>query len=76
MQQAVVMVYQNEKEQPQLLEFYKAIANKNRSTRELQAFLSKSFPNFMIPSSIQCVEDFQLTQSGKIDQKALLAVFQ
>ncbi|PFT91988.1 non-ribosomal peptide synthetase, partial [Bacillus thuringiensis] len=75
-QQAVVMVYQNEKEQPQLLAFYKAIENKNRSTRELQAFLSKSLPDFMIPSSIQCVEDFPLTPSGKIDQKALLAVFQ
>ncbi|HDW3057338.1 TPA: amino acid adenylation domain-containing protein [Bacillus cereus] len=75
-QQAVVMVYRNENEQPQLLAFYKAIENKNISTRELQAFLSKSLPDFMIPSSIQCVEDFPLTPSGKIDQKALLAVFQ
>ncbi|WP_256428535.1 non-ribosomal peptide synthetase, partial [Bacillus cereus] len=54
-QQVVVMVYQNENEQPQLLAFYKAIENKNISTRELQAFLSKSLPDFMIPSSIQCV---------------------
>ena len=67
-QQVVVMVYQNENEQPQLLAFYKAIENKNISTRELQAFLSKSLPDFMIPSTIQCVEDFPLTPSGKISE--------
>ncbi|HDR8115881.1 TPA: amino acid adenylation domain-containing protein [Bacillus cereus] len=75
-QQVVVMVYQNENEQPQLLAFYKALENKNISTRDLQAFLSKSLPDFMIPSTIQYVEDFPLTPSGKIDQKALLSVFQ
>ncbi|HDR8111928.1 TPA: amino acid adenylation domain-containing protein [Bacillus cereus] len=75
-QQTVVMVYQNENEQPQLLAFYKALENKNISTRDLQAFLSKSLPDFMIPSTIQYVEDFPLTPSGKIDQKALLSVFQ
>ncbi|WP_141444354.1 non-ribosomal peptide synthetase [Bacillus cereus] len=75
-QQAGVMVYQNKNEQPQLLAFCKAIENTNISTRELQAFLSKSLPDFMIPSTIQCVEDFPLTPSGKIDQKALLSVVQ
>ena len=30
----------------------------------------------MIPSTIQCVEDFPLTPSGKKIEKSLLAVFQ
>ncbi|WP_033693733.1 non-ribosomal peptide synthetase [Bacillus cereus] len=75
-QQAVATIYQNENEQTQLLAFYKAIENKNISTRELQEFLSKSLPDFMLPRTIQCIEDFPLTPSGKIDQKALISVFQ
>ncbi|PEO00751.1 non-ribosomal peptide synthetase [Bacillus cereus] len=72
-QQAVVMVYQNEHTPQKLLAFYKAL--KNKKIGNLQAFLSKSLPNFMIPGTIQRVDSFPLTPSGKIDQKALLAVF-
>ncbi|MGQ0517653.1 AMP-binding enzyme, partial [Bacillus sp. D-CC] len=70
-QEAVVMVYQNENEAQKLLAFYKALENRNVNTRDLQAFLSKSLPDFMIPGTIQRVEDFPVTPSGKIDQKAL-----
>lgn len=75
-QEAVVMVYQNENEAQKLLAFYKALENRNVNTRDLQAFLSKSLPDFMIPGTIQRVEDFPVTPSGKIDQKALLSTFE
>ncbi|PEP89080.1 non-ribosomal peptide synthetase [Bacillus toyonensis] len=77
MQQAVVMVYQNENKSQKLLAFYKTLENRNGNitTRDLQEFLSKKLPPFMIPDAIQRVDYFPLTPSGKVDQKALLTVF-
>ncbi|QWH64186.1 amino acid adenylation domain-containing protein (plasmid) [Bacillus mycoides] len=76
-QQVVVMVCQNENEPPKLIAFYKELENSNVNinTRDLQEFLSKTLPNFMIPDATQHVDSFPVTSSGKIDQKALLAVF-
>ncbi|MFJ8119904.1 non-ribosomal peptide synthetase [Bacillus mycoides] len=76
-QQVVVTVYKNETEPPRLIAFYKALENRNVNinTRDLQDFLSKTLPHFMIPDAIQHVDSFSLTPSGKIDQKALLAAF-
>lgn len=74
-QQVVVTVYQNENEPQKLIAFYKELENSNINTIDLREFLSKTLPNFMIPDAIQSVDSFPVTPSGKIDQKALLAVF-
>ncbi|HDR6246264.1 TPA: amino acid adenylation domain-containing protein [Bacillus cereus] len=76
-QQVVVIVCQNENASPKLIAFYKELENSNMNinTRDLQEFLSKTLPNFMIPDATQHVDSFPVTSSGKIDQKALLAVF-
>ncbi|PFA86222.1 non-ribosomal peptide synthetase [Bacillus cereus] len=76
-QQVVVTACQNENEPPKLIAFYKKLENSNVNinTRDLREFLSKTLPNFMIPDAIQHVDSFPVTSSGKIDQKALLAVF-
>ncbi|OPA10890.1 non-ribosomal peptide synthetase [Bacillus cereus] len=76
-QQAVVLVCQNENEPQKLIAFYKKLENSNVNInkKDLRAFLSKTLPNFMIPDIIQHIDNFPITSSGKIDQKALLAVF-
>ncbi|MEX0415557.1 amino acid adenylation domain-containing protein [Bacillus sp. C30] len=74
-QQVVVTVYQNENEPQKLIVFYKELENSNINTIDLREFLSKTLPNFMIPDAIQPVDSFPVTPSGKIDQKALLAVY-
>jgi amino acid adenylation domain-containing protein len=38
---------------------------------ELRAFLAKDLPDYMIPSYFMMLDTFPLTQSGKIDRKAL-----
>ncbi|AZJ24791.1 non-ribosomal peptide synthetase (plasmid) [Bacillus wiedmannii bv. thuringiensis] len=75
-QQVVVTVCQNENEPQKLIAFYKELENSNVNinTRDLQEFLSKTLPNFMIPDATQHVDSFPVTPSGKLDQKALLAV--
>ncbi|MGE6964104.1 amino acid adenylation domain-containing protein [Bacillus thuringiensis] len=74
-QQVVVTVYQNENDPQKLIAFYKKLENSNINTIDLREFLSKTLPNFMMPDVIQPVDSFPVTSSGKIDQKALLAVF-
>lgn len=74
-QQVVVAVYQNENEPQKLIAVYKELENSNINTIDLREFLSKTLPNFMIPDAIQPVDSFPVTPSGKIDLKALLAVF-
>jgi amino acid adenylation domain-containing protein len=43
------------------------------SAGELQDFVRKKLPSYMIPSPIICLEDLPLTPNGKIDRKALPA---
>ncbi|MCU5404236.1 amino acid adenylation domain-containing protein [Bacillus cereus] len=76
-QQVVVVAYQNESEPPKLIAFYKKLenCNVNINTKDLRGFLAKTLPNFMIPDAIQHIDTFPVTPSGKIDQKALLAVY-
>ncbi|MDG0949984.1 non-ribosomal peptide synthetase [Bacillus paranthracis] len=74
-QQVVVTVCQNENEPQKLIAFYKDLENSNINTIDLREFLSKILPNFMIPGAMQHVDSFPVTPSGKIDQKALLAVY-
>ena len=44
-------------------------------TQQLQLFLMKRLPSYMIPSRIIFVEDFPRTGSGKIDMVALEAKY-
>ena len=44
---------------------------KVRTASDLQAFLKRQLPPYMVPSAFEIVERFPLTPAGKIDRKAL-----
>jgi amino acid adenylation domain-containing protein len=51
---------------------YIVVANDQKSdSGELQAFLKRQLPSYMVPSAFEIVERFPLTPAGKIDRKAL-----
>lgn len=43
------------------------------NTEELQHFLAESLPEYMVPSTIECIAELPKTSTGKIDRRALAA---
>lgn len=67
---AVVLVKEDEEENKELVAFVKA--NTKIETDKLRESLSKSLPQYMIPTSFLQIEKLPLTVNGKVDSKALL----
>lgn len=53
-----------------------ATGNHEGDMLELQHFLSRSLPHYMIPARFHFVPEFPLNQSGKVDRKALYSLMQ
>ena len=68
-QGCVADVYKNKEDENEIIVFVKG----TMSQKEVRAFLTANLPAFMIPSNIVCVDDFPLTNHGKIDRKKLLS---
>jgi thioesterase domain-containing protein/acyl carrier protein len=70
-QDAAVVVQDGMNAERQLVAY--VIASKDRKVDgvELQAFLRRQLPTYMVPSGFEMVERFPLTPAGKIDRKAL-----
>ena len=46
-------------------------ADQNIDIREIQQFLKKDLPDFMMPQAYKQLENFQITQNGKLDKRQL-----
>ena len=67
---AVVAVEMDQEEQNKCLSAY-IVPQKELTTSELRAFLSKEVPDYMIPSYFVFLDKLPLTSHGKLDRKAL-----
>lgn len=67
---AAVLVQKNDQHDERLVAFIVINAQKPESG-DLQEFLKRRLPAYMVPSSFEIVERFPLTPAGKIDRKAL-----
>ena len=50
------------------------VAEEELSSQELQTYLKERLPNYMIPASFRRVDRVPLTDNGKVDESALLAL--
>jgi amino acid adenylation domain-containing protein/non-ribosomal peptide synthase protein (TIGR01720 family) len=66
--QSVVLV--NEKDGDKYIVAY-YVSDKERDKKEIQAFLSKKLPDYMLPSYYIQIDFIPLTSNGKADKKAL-----
>ncbi len=69
-EQALVMIHLDKKEQQQLVAY---VIGKNINTEDVKQQLSKTLPNYMVPMFIMPLDEFPLTNNGKIDRKLLPA---
>ncbi|NDJ21062.1 amino acid adenylation domain-containing protein [Nostoc sp. B(2019)] len=67
----VVVVYQDEPGNLQLVAYVVAKTQAVPSISELRSFLKEKLPDHMLPSAFVMVENLPLAPSGKVDRKAL-----
>ena len=70
---SVVMAREDESGTRELVGYVSAAGGAMVSTEQLQAFLKKKLPEYMVPGQFVFLESFPLTPNGKIDRKALPA---
>ena len=68
---AVVLVQQHGPLDQRLVAFIVVIEGQRPHVADLQTFLKKRLPTYMVPSTFEIVERFPITPAGKIDRKAL-----
>jgi amino acid adenylation domain-containing protein len=68
---AVVQAWQPTAGTTQLAAYYVATENQTPATSEIQQFLARKLPDFMVPSYYMALEALPLTPSGKINRRAL-----
>ncbi|MEO1377529.1 MAG: non-ribosomal peptide synthetase, partial [Cyanobacteria bacterium J06635_10] len=69
--EAVVVVYQEEADNPQLVAYIVSSTEAVSSISELRSFLKEKLPEHMIPSFFVMLENLPLAPSGKVDRKSL-----
>ncbi|MEM9976649.1 MAG: amino acid adenylation domain-containing protein, partial [Cyanobacteria bacterium P01_D01_bin.2] len=72
--QALVVLWQNESEQSQLVAYCKVWSDAKileEAHQILRQYLSQQLPAYMVPTAYVLLKDFPLTPNGKIDRKAL-----
>jgi amino acid adenylation domain-containing protein len=67
--QAAVSVDEGEGGERRLMAYL--VASEEPTVEEVQAFLSQSLPDYMVPSAFATLESLPFTPSGKVDRKAL-----
>src|SRR5262249_41647947 len=60
------------KEHPQLAAFYTTSQNDRTDLGDLRLFLKGELPGYMVPAQLVQVQEFPLTQNGKLDESALV----
>jgi amino acid adenylation domain-containing protein/non-ribosomal peptide synthase protein (TIGR01720 family) len=71
--QAVVTVREERPGDQRLVAYVCLKERRQRTERELKAFLSDKLPDYMVPAAVVELEAFPLTSNGKVDRKALPA---
>ncbi len=69
-QGAVVSLYQDT-DRPILAAFILSDKNKPFDLAQLKSFLRQQLPAYMMPDVFECLDEFPLLSSGKVDRKAL-----
>ena len=72
-EQGVVVSRDDGQDERRLVAYIQADPQRIPPTEELRSFLTRSLPDFMIPSAFVVVERFPLTPNGKVDRQALPA---
>ncbi|MBJ8015083.1 non-ribosomal peptide synthetase [Bacillus cereus group sp. N34] len=72
--EVLVIVREDELLEKQLVTYY--ISDKELTVSELRAYLGGRFPEYMIPSFYIRMENFPLTENGKINRSALPVFFE
>jgi amino acid adenylation domain-containing protein len=67
----VVLVQKNDQLDERLVAYIVVADGQRPDSDDLQAFLKRQLPPYMVPSAFEVVERFPLTPAGKIDRKAL-----
>ena len=71
MKDAAVLVQKNDQLDERLVAYIVVADGQRPDSDDLQAFLKRQLPPYMVPSAFEIVERFPLTPAGKIDRKAL-----
>lgn len=72
-QEAVVMVREDQPAQPQLVAYLVCQSSPTPSISELRRFLQTQLPEYMLPAAFVMLEQLPLNPNGKVDRKALPA---
>ena len=72
---AVAVISEALPENPRLIAFVTGIGAAAFNEQELKDFLSDHLPEYMVPSSIQLLDQFPLSANGKVDRKTLATLF-
>ena len=69
--QAVVVTRKNQTGEARLIAYYTRTGLPAPSVSEMRGFLKAQLPDYMIPSSFVRLDEMPMTESGKIDRRAL-----
>ncbi len=69
--QSIVVLYQDQKNDPRLVAYYKLSAGMHITGTELRKYLRLALPEYMIPQQLMEIAAFPLTPNQKIDRNAL-----
>lgn len=72
--EAVVVASKDDLQRTYMAAYYTVVDGIECKPEQVIAALQKQVPEYMIPSQLMCLEQFPLTQNGKVDRKALVNI--